>query len=280
MSEKLLFDSHAHLNEERFAKNRFRLCEEIRASKLKYVMDIGFDLESSCQAVKDAADYEFCYAAVGVHPHDTKRMGEEDIIFLRELAKKPKVQAIGEIGLDFHYDNSPRDEQRYWFRRQIKLALELSLPMVIHSREADQEVMDILKEEGAFSEHRTKSFAPHPDGSPDARVLLHCFSASREIGRQYVALGATLSIAGPVTYKNAKKTKEVVEAIDLSRLLIETDSPYLTPEPMRREHRSNLPMYVEYTAQKVAEIKGLPFETVARVTMENAKRFFNIDEIG
>jgi len=277
MSEKLLFDSHAHINEERFAENRSQLCADIEASKLKYVMDIGYDLESSLQAVNDAAAYDFCYAAVGVHPHDTKDMDEGHMIMLRGLAKKPKVQAIGEIGLDFYYDNSPRDEQRYWFRRQIQMALELSLPIVIHAREADQEVIDILKEEGAFSRRRTDCFAPQPDGSPDARVLLHCFSGSRELGRQYVALGATLSIAGPVTYKNARKTVEVVEAIDLSRLLVETDSPYLTPEPMRKEHRSNLPMYVEYTARKVAEIKGLPFETVARATMENAKRFFNID---
>ena len=144
--EKVLFDSHAHINEERFAENRSQLCEEIKASKLKYVMDIGFDLESSLQAVKDAAENDFCYAVVGVHPHDTKDMDEATLAMIRGLAKKPKVQAIGEIGLDFYYDNSPRDEQRYWFRKQIQLALELKLPISIHSREADQEVMDILKE--------------------------------------------------------------------------------------------------------------------------------------
>lgn len=278
MSEKLLFDSHAHINEERFAENRSQLCADIEASQLRYVMDIGYDLESSQQAVKDAAAYDFCYAAVGVHPHDTKDMDDMTLAMIRGLAKKPKVQAIGEIGLDFYYDNSPREEQRYWFRKQIQLALELKLPIVIHAREADQEVMDILKEEGAFSKRRTDDFPPQPDGSPDARVLLHCFSGSKELGRQYVALGATLSIAGPVTYKNARKTVEVVEAIDLSRLLVETDSPYLTPEPMRKEHRTNLPLYVEYTARKVAEIKGISFEEVAKATLENARRFFGIEE--
>ena len=278
MSEKLLFDSHAHINEERFAENRSQLCADIEASQLRYVMDIGYNLESSQQAVKDAATYDFCYAAVGVHPHDTKDMDDMTLAMIRGLAKKPKVQAIGEIGLDFYYDNSPREEQRYWFRKQIQLALELKMPIVIHAREADQEVMDILKEEGAFSKRRTDDFPPQPDGSPDARVLLHCFSGSKELGRQYVALGATLSIAGPVTYKNARKTVEVVEAIDLSRLLVETDSPYLTPEPMRKEHRTNLPLYVEYTARKVAEIKGISFEEVARATMENARRFFGITE--
>ena len=278
MSEKLLFDSHAHINEERFAENRSQLCADIEASQLRCVMDIGYDLESSQQAVKDAAAYDFCYAAVGVHPHDTKNMDDMTLAMIRGLAKKPKVQAIGEIGLDFYYDNSPREEQRYWFRKQIQLALELKLPIVIHAREADQEVMDILKEEGVFSKRRTDDFPPQSDGSPDARVLLHCFSGSKELGRQYVALGATLSIAGPVTYKNARKTVEVVEAIDLSRLLVETDSPYLTPEPMRKEHRTNLPLYVEYTARKVAEIKGISFEEVARATMENGRRFFGIEE--
>ena len=209
--EKLLFDSHAHINEERFeGEKRSELCEQISQSKLNYVMDIGFDLESSLQAVKDAAENDFCYAVVGVHPHDAKSMDEAVLAMIRGLAKKPKVQAIGEIGLDFHYDNSPRDEQRYWFRKQIQLAVELQMPIVIHSREADQEVMDILKEEGAFSKARTDAFPPQPDGTPDARVLLHCFSGSKELGRQYVALGATLSIAGPVTYKNNRKTVEVV----------------------------------------------------------------------
>ena len=277
--EKLLFDSHAHINEERFeGEKRSELCEQIRQSKLNYVMDIGFDLESSLQAVKDAAENDFCYAVVGVHPHDAKSMDEAVLAMIRGLAKKPKVQAIGEIGLDFHYDNSPRDEQRYWFRKQIQLAVELQMPIVIHSREADQEVMDILKEEGAFSKARTDAFPPQPDGTPDARVLLHCFSGSKELGRQYVALGATLSIAGPVTYKNNRKTVEVVEAIDLSKLLIETDSPYLTPEPIRKEHRTNLPLYVEHTARKVAEIKGISFEEVALATTANAKRFFGIED--
>ena len=278
MTEKLLFDSHAHINEERFDENRSLLCEEIRTSNLKYVMDIGFDLESSLQAVKDAAENDFCYAVVGVHPHDAKSMDDAVLAMIRGLAKKPKVQAIGEIGLDFHYDNSPRDEQRYWFRKQIQLAVELNMPIVIHSREADQEVMDILKEEGAFSKARTDAFPPQPDGTPDARVLLHCFSGSKELGRQYVALGATLSIAGPVTYKNNRKTIEVVEAIDLSKLLVETDSPYLTPEPARKQHRTNLPLYVEHTARKVAEIKGLTFEEVAAATLANAKRFFNMED--
>ena len=275
----MLFDSHAHLNNDTYKdEEREALIREIEASDLSYVMDVGFDLESSLRAVKHAAAIPWCYAVVGVHPHDAKTMDEDMLVLIKGLTKKEKVQAIGEIGLDFHYDNSPRDEQRYWFRKQIQLAVELQMPIVIHSREADQEVLDILKEEGAFSKARTDAFPPQPDGTPDARVLLHCFSGSKELGRQYVALGATLSIAGPVTYKNNRKTIEVVEAIDLSKLLVETDSPYLTPEPVRKEHRTNLPLYVEHTARKVADIKGVTFEEVAKATMENAKRFFNIEE--
>lgn len=271
----MLFDSHAHINNESFTEEeRQALIQKIEASNLDYVMDIGFNLESSAMAVKHAHLLPWCYAAVGCHPHDAKDMDDMELAMLRGLVKKDKVQAIGEIGLDFHYDYSERDVQRYWFRQQIKLANELKMPIVIHAREADQEVMDILKEEGAFSQERKSWFAPRPDESGDARVLLHCFSGSKELGQQYVKLGATISIAGPVTYKNNKKTAAVVEAIPIEHLLVETDSPYLTPEPFRGKR--NIPPYVEYTAKKVAEIKGMELEGVARQTSENAKRFFGI----
>ena len=194
-----------------------------------------------------------------------------------------EVMAIGEIGLDFHYDRSPRDIQREAFRKQIRLANEPKMPIVIHSREADQEVMDILKEEGAFSDERKSWFPKRPDPSgyvngseliDDARVLLHCYSGSAELGRQYVKLGATLSIAGPVTYKNNKKTIGVVEEVPIDFLLVETDSPYLTPEPFRG--KKNNPSLVEYTAKKVAEIKGMSYEDVAKITKANAMRFYGI----
>lgn len=271
----MLFDSHAHINNESFSEEeRQALIQKIEASNLDYVMDIGFNLESSSMATKHAQMLPWCYAAVGCHPHDTKDMDDMQLAMFKGLAKKDKVQAIGEIGLDFHYDYSERDAQRYWFRQQIKLANELKMPIVIHAREADQEVMDILKEEGAFSAERKAWFAARPDGSGDARVLLHCFSGSRELGQQYVKLGATISVAGPVTYKNNKKTAAVVEALSIEHLLVETDSPYLTPEPFRGKR--NIPPYVEYTARKVAEIKGMELEEVARQTSENAKRFFGI----
>ena len=262
------------------------LIETIERSSLDYVMDIGFDLESSVKAVQHATDYVWCYAAVGCHPHDAKTMDEEKLEELRTLAQADKVQAIGEIGLDFYYDRSERDVQREWFRKQIRLANELRMPIVIHAREADQEVMDILKEEGAFSEERKSWFPkrPDPDGfasagtdglTDDARVLLHCFSGSAELGRQYVRMGATLSVAGPVTYKNNKKTVAVVDLIPIDFLLVETDAPFLTPAPHRGER--NIPPYVEYTARRVAEIKSLSYEETAAKTKENAKRFFGIE---
>lgn len=275
----MLFDSHAHINNDTFTdREREALIRDIEASDLSYVMDIGCDLGTSLQAVKDAADNPWCYAAIGFHPHDAKHLDDMTLELIRGLAKKDKVQAIGEIGLDYYYDRSERDVQRYWFRRQIQLANELKMPIVIHSRDADADTMQILKEEGAFSKAR-QSWFPERKGADgreqgDSRVLLHCFSGSREVARQYVKLGATISICGPVTFKNNRKTAEVVEEIPIEFLLVETDAPYLTPEPFRG--RPNKPPYVEYTARKVAEIKGISYEKAARITCENAKRFFNI----
>lgn len=273
---KNLFDSHTHINDPYFSKgdNRRELIRAIEKSDVAYAMDIGCDLETSMMAVNHAKAYPWCYAVVGFHPHEARFMDEMTLAMIKGLAKKDKVQAIGEIGLDFHYNHSEPDVQRHWFREQIRLANELKMPIVIHSREADQECMDILKEEGAFSEERKSWFPLRPDGTPDARVLLHCFSGSKELGKQYVKLGATLSIAGPVTYKNNRKTVAVVEEIPLEHLLIETDAPWLTPEPLRG--KKNQSPFVEFVAKKIAEIKGITYEEVAAQTMENAKRFFNI----
>ncbi len=283
-----LYDSHAHINEDGFnEEQRAAFIEKIQAGinsgLLLYVNDIGYDLESSLLATKHAGKYPWCYAVVGCHPHGADDFDEEQYEMINALAKREKVVAIGEIGLDYHYDNSDRENQKYWFRRQIQLANQLHLPIVIHEREAAEDCMNILKEEGAFSEER-KSWFPKrvvgttAEGQPkleaDARVLLHCFSGSAEMGKQYVKLGATLSIAGPVTYKNARKTVEVAYDIPLVYLLIETDSPYLTPVPFRGQR--NNPVNVEFVAEKIAEIKGIEALEVARATCKNAKIFFNI----
>lgn len=279
----MLFDSHTHINNENYTnQERQALIQELgSAPALSYVCDIGFDIPSSEQALRDAADAPWCYAAVGVHPHDAKTLDEAGLARIRQLSREPKAVAIGEIGLDYHYDFSPRDAQRTWFRRQIQLAIEEKLPMVIHSREADQETLDILTEEGAFSQARTACFAPRqaPAGgqagsAADARVVIHCFSGSAELAKQYVNLGATIGICGPVTFKNNKKTVRVVEAVPLDYLLIETDAPYLTPEPYRG--RPNKASYVEYVARRIGEIKGISYEEVADATCQNACRFYGI----
>lgn len=293
----MLFDSHAHINEASYSpEERAELIKTIEASDVDYVADIGYDLASSKLAVEHAARYPWCYAVVGCHPHDAKSMDDMELAMYKGLARKKKVVAIGEIGLDFHYDHSPRDIQREWFRRQIRMANQLKMPIVIHSREADQETMDILKEEGAFSEERKSWFPKRPDPSgytlkkseaakktpddsadhmaDDARVLIHCFSGSAELAAQYVKLGATISVAGPVTYKNNRKTVAVVAEVPIDFLLVETDSPYLSPEPLRG--RRNLSPNVKYTAQKVAEIKNMTLEEVAAKTKENAMRFYGI----
>ena len=293
----MLFDSHAHINEASYSpEERAELIKTIEASDVDYVADIGYDLASSKLAVEHAARYPWCYAVVGCHPHDAKSMDDMELAMYKGLARKKKVVAIGEIGLDFHYDYSPRDIQREWFRRQIRMANQLKMPIVIHSREADQETMDILKEEGAFSEERKSWFPKRPDPSgytlkkseaakktpddsadhmaDDARVLIHCFSGSAELAAQYVKLGATISVAGPVTYKNNRKTVAVVAEVPMDFLLVETDSPYLSPEPLRG--RRNMSPNVKYTAQKVAEIKDMTLEEVAAKTKENAMRFYGI----
>lgn len=265
----MLFDSHAHLNSERYDEDGLkRIVEAIEGSDLSYVMDIGYDLASSVAAIEHAKRYPWCFAAVGCHPHDAKTMDEASLTMFRGLAKKPKVKAIGEIGLDYYYDHSERDVQQYWFRRQVQLALELDMPIVIHDRDANDDVMRILKEEGVFGRARIEKLG-------DAKLLMHCFSGSKELAQQYVKLGATISVAGPVTYKNARKSIEVVQAIPMEHLVIETDAPYLTPEPFRG--RLNQPDYVEYTARKVAEIKGLSYEETATITCNNARKFFSID---
>ena len=277
----MLFDSHTHINNEDYSENEVaELAKKIEASNVSYVMDVGFDLASSAVAVKHSEKYPWCYAAVGCHPHEARNMDQEQLVMFKGLAKKGKVKAIGEIGLDYFKNHSPKEEQQIWFRHQIQLANELKLPIIIHDREANQDVLNILKEEGAFSKERYSWF-PQRKGHngellKDARVLLHCYSGSRELAEQYIKLGATISIAGPITYKNNRKGIEVVAAIPIEFLLIETDAPYLTPEPFRG--RQNMSPYVAYTAEKLAEIKEISFEEVARITCNNAKVFFGIDD--
>ena len=255
----MLFDSHAHLNDERFDGDREELINSLKAKGVDLVLNPGACIETSKSSVELANKYDFIYAAVGVHPHDVGEMTEDDIETLRKLAlENEKVKAIGEIGLDYYYDNSPREIQKKWFKRQIELANELKLPIIIHDRDAHGDTFEIIK--------NTKS--------PEIGCVLHCYSGNVELAKEYVKMGCYISIPGTVTFKNNKKTREVAKEIPLEYLLIETDSPYMAPEPHRGKR--NDPSLVQFVADKIAQEKGISYEQVCEATKENAKRFFNI----
>lgn len=253
----MYFDTHTHLDDERFQEDRDQVVQKMRDAGVTLAVNIGSDMENSQKSIEIAKAYDGIYAAVGVHPHAAERMTDDDIKTMSQMAKEPKVIAIGEIGLDYYYDNSPRDVQKKWFRRQIELAKELNLPYVVHDRDAHADCMDIIKESGYF------------------RGVMHCYSGSVEMARELLNLGFYISFAGPVTFKNGRKAKEAATYVPIERLLIETDSPYLTPEPYRGKRNDS--SYVQFVAKEIAALKGLTIEETARLTMENGKRFFGID---
>ena len=274
----MLFDSHTHLNFEKYTEEERReIASEIEASEVAFIIDVADCVDTAVQALKDSDDYPWCYAAVGIHPDHASTYTDADIEEIRKLAAHPKAVAIGEIGLDFYYGTDDREEQQELFRKQIRLANELRMPIMIHSRDAHQLTMDILKEEGAFSDERKSWFAPRlVDGKevPDARVQMHCFSGSPELALEYVKLGATMSLGGPVTFKNGKKAAEVVRQLPVWYLMSETDAPYMAPEPLRG--RPNKSPYIEHIVRRMAILKGLDYEEIAGILTENGKHFFNI----
>lgn len=276
--EKILFDAHTHLNFEEYSdEEREALALDIENSAIRYVIDAGDSLSSSKRGLMNAHRYKWCYAAVGIHPEHAKDVNDEMLKAISELAKDDKCVAIGEIGLDFHYGKEYEKEQIDLFRKQIKMALSMNLPIMIHSRDADQLTMDILKEEGAFDKKRTDLFE-RVQGYPDARVQLHCYSGSPEFAMEYIRLGATISIGGPVTFKNGKKACSVVRTVPLERLLSETDSPFLTPEPFRG--KKNKSEYVEHVVRRMAVLKGMEYKETARALLMNGIRFFGIKDDG
>jgi len=251
----MVFDSHVHLDDERFDDVREELIASLKQNGVDYVINIGADMESSKASVLLSEKYDFIYAAVGVHPHDTASMTEDDILKLKELSKGKKVVAIGEIGLDYHYEGTDKEAQKKWFERQIVLAKELGLPVIVHSRDAIGDTLEILRK-----------YKP--------KGVMHCFSASVESAREILDMGMYISFAGPITYKNSKKLIEAVKEVPHDKFLIETDCPYLPPEPHRGQR--NTPVYVRLVAAKIAEILGLSFEEVCRLSEENTKTLFNI----
>ena len=252
----MLFDTHAHLNDERFNEDRDELILALNKNGVGAYCEIGYDIESSKKAVSLAERYDFVYAACGVHPHDTQNLCEDDMLVLKELSEHPKFVALGEIGLDYYYDNSERDKQRAWFDCQLKLARDINKPVVIHTRDAMADTIDILK------------------ANKGASGIIHCYSGSRESAKILLDMGFFISFAGPLTFKNANTALEVAAYVPDDRLLIETDSPYLAPVPYRGKR--NCPVYVAEVAKKLAEIRGVSREYIESLTFENAKRVYRI----
>ena len=253
----MLADSHAHIDDERFDADRDEVVARALAAGVSLIVNIGADMASSARSVALAEKYPGIYAAVGMHPHDSQDMKETDYRQLEQWANHPKVVAIGEIGLDYHYDLSPRPVQKEVFLRQLDVARKTGKPFIIHEREAHADMLDIIR-----------------NAARGLNGVFHCFSGSVETAREYLKMGFYISVAGPVTFPKSVKTKEVAKAVPLDRLLVETDSPYLTPQPFRGKR--NEPAYVRLVAEEIANLRDISLAELAETTTANVRRLFNI----
>ena len=253
-----LFDSHCHLDDEKFNEDREELIKQIKEAGITKLISAGYSLESSKKAIKLAKNYDFIYATAGISPNDIPQTNEEMWKMIEEIKEKVKqnnkVVAIGEIGLDYYWNEQNKELQKIAFIKQIQLANELELPIVIHTREAVQDTLDILKQ----NEVKQKG-------------IFHCCPLNRELVKEALKLGFYISLAGPITFKNSKNADEIIGMIPNEKILIETDSPYLSPEPLRG--RRNDPRNVKYIAQKIAEVKNVSTEEIAKITYQNAEKF-------
>jgi len=250
------FDTHAHYDNARFDLDRRTLLNSLPRHGVSLVLNPGYDLPSSRTAIGLAEEFDFIYASVGFHPHDSRTMKDGDGERLEVLTRHPKVVAVGEIGLDYHYDHSPRDIQRARFREQMALAHKVGLPAIVHQREAAADTLEVLRD------YR------------DVPGVVHCFSGSVEVAKEVLDLGWYLSFTGVITYKNARKSHEVIQYMPRERLMLETDAPYMAPEPFRRHRNSSL--YMPQIAQALADLWDVTLEEAAAITVENGKRFFRI----
>ncbi len=255
---KMIFETHGHYDDEQFDCDRDSLLKEFFENDIRYVMNIGANMETSVASVDLAKRYEHVYAAIGTHPSDTDEMSEEYIEKYREMAAFEKVKAIGEIGLDYHYEDTNKEVQQHWFKRQLELAAEVCLPVVIHSREAAKDTMDIMKEM-----HAEKIGG-----------VIHCFSYSKETAHEYIKMGFYIGIGGVVTFSSSKKLKEVVADIPLNSIVLETDSPYLAPVPFRGKR--NTALNIPYVAKEIAEIKNISVDEVYDVTFQNGIKLYRL----
>lgn len=254
----MIFDTHAHYDDEQFDSDRETLLAGMRDRNVGTIINVGASFRGCRASVSLADQYDFIYAAVGIHPDEIGCMDESVLSWMRETAaSRPKVVAIGEIGLDYHWDVEPREVQKKWFVRQMELARELGLPIAVHSRDAAKDTFDLIAEYGK-----------------GLSGVIHCYSYSPEMAAEYVKLGYHIGLGGVVTFKNAKKAKETAAAIPLERILLETDCPYMAPVPFRGKR--NCSAYIDYVADEIGRIRGISKEEVIAVTEQNAKRLFHI----
>ncbi|SDK59912.1 TatD family hydrolase [Sediminibacillus albus] len=256
----MLFDTHVHLNITQFDEDRQEVMQRAKEAGVEYMVVVGFDRQTIPKALELAEAHTNIYAAVGWHPVDAIDMEEKDLEWIEELASHPKVVAIGEMGLDYHWDKSPKEIQKEVLRKQIQLAKRVQLPIVIHNREATEDIIEILKAEGAG----------------EVGGIMHCYNDSAEYVQECLDMNFYISLGGPVTFKNAKDPKEIAKLVPLNRLLIETDCPFLAPHPNRGKR--NEPAFVKLVAEKIAELRDISFEEVSEATTNNALKFFQIKE--
>lgn len=256
----MLFDTHVHVNAEQFFEDRDETIQRAFDAGVEYMVVVGFDRETIPLAIEIAEQYDTIYAAVGWHPVDAVDMTDEDLVWIEELSAHPKVVAIGEMGLDYHWDKSPKDVQKAVFRKQIQLAKKVNMPIIIHNREATEDIIAILQEEGA----------------KEIGGIMHCYNDSVDYVQACLDMNFYISLGGPVTFKNATMPKEVATEVPSDRLLVETDAPFLAPHPNRGKR--NEPAYVKLVAEKIAELREIPFDELSRVTTENAFSLFQIQK--
>ena len=257
----MIFDTHTHYDDEQFEEDRDALIHSLAESGVGAIANMGASMRGAKDSVALAKNYAFAYAAVGIHPDHAKDLNEEEFAVLKQLAAEEKVVAIGEIGLDYYWDSTEREDQKYWFKRQLELAQEMNLPVVIHSREAAADTLEIMKE------------AYEASGKTLTGVI-HCFSYGVEMAQEYLKMGFYLGIGGVSTFKNGRKLKEVIEAAPLDKLVLETDCPYLAPVPFRGKRNSSDKL--SYVVTAIAELKGVTEEEVERITWENACNLYRL----
>ena len=254
----MIFDSHCHYEDEKFNEDREELLNSFKDKGIEYVVNVASSIETIDKTIELTRQYDFIYGAIGVHPEECAPLTEEHIERFKQLAREPKIVAIGEIGLDYYWNEPEPSIQKKWFERQLKLAKEVELPVIIHSRDAAKDTLDMMKAAKA----------------EEIGGVIHCFSYGVEMAREYLNMGFYLGVGGVVTFNNGRKLKEVVEYAPLDRILLETDCPYLSPVPLRGKRNSSLNLV--YVADEIARIKGIDKETVIQTTRDNAKKMYNI----